>query len=145
MNFLDPLLPDRFWSKCIPEPMTGCWLWFGATNTAGYGQFAVTTENHVFTHRHAYSTLVGAIPAGLVLDHRCRVRCCCNPSHLEPVTHRENILRGVGPIVANANKAACPAGHTYDDANVRRDKHGHRSCRECQRQRQRRYYAEGRR
>jgi len=36
-QFLDPRLPDRFWSKCIPEPNSGCWLWFGANNGVGYG------------------------------------------------------------------------------------------------------------
>jgi hypothetical protein len=30
MNFGDPRLPDRFWVKVIPEPNSGCWLWFAA-------------------------------------------------------------------------------------------------------------------
>lgn len=44
-----------------------------------------------------YRSLVGEIPEGYVLDHRCRVRACCNPAHLELVTVRVNTLRGLGP------------------------------------------------
>jgi hypothetical protein len=46
-------------------------------------------------HRFAYELLVGPIPEDLELDHLCRVRHCVNPAHLEPVTHLENILRGM--------------------------------------------------
>lgn len=43
-----------------------------------------------------YELLVGPIPEGLTIDHLCRNTMCVNPDHLEPVTHRENLMRGVG-------------------------------------------------
>lgn len=45
-------------------------------------------------HRIVCEALVGPIPPGLLLDHKCRRRACCNPKHLEPVTPLENTLRG---------------------------------------------------
>ena len=82
---------DRFCAKVSPEPNTGCWLWTGAT-VRGYGQFW-QGDRKILAHRFAYVNLVGLVPIGKELDHLCRVRCCCNPAHLEPVTRRENMLR----------------------------------------------------
>jgi hypothetical protein len=45
-------------------------------------------------HRIAYEAFRGPIAAGLEIDHLCRNPRCCNPVHLEPVTHRENVRRG---------------------------------------------------
>lgn len=72
---------------------TPCWVWTGAKQSAGYGALRVDGRV-VLAHRHAYEQAVGPIPAGLQLDHLCRVTDCVNPEHLEPVTNRENVLRG---------------------------------------------------
>ena len=45
------------------------------------------------SHRVVYELLVGLIPDGLVIDHRCEVKLCCNPDHLEAVTSSVNMLR----------------------------------------------------
>lgn len=124
-GFGDIRLPDRFWSKVEPEPMSGCWLWNAATFSNGYGHIGNRKKN-LLAHRVAYLALVGAIPEGLEIDHLCRVRCCVNPSHLEPVIHRTNILRGSGPSAENAAKTACQFGHAY---HVRSS--GKRGCRRC--------------
>src|ERR1043166_7685871 len=107
--FLDHRLPIRFWSKCIPEPNSGCWLWTGAIKTVtGYG-YIWTDKRVASAHRAAYESLVGPIPDGLQIDHRCRIRCCVNPAHLEPVTNVENQRRGLrGELTTH-----CPAGHEY--------------------------------
>ena len=70
----------------------GCWL-SAATDTVGYGVFCVGGNRNVKAHRYAYLALVGEIPSGLECDHICRVRRCVNPSHIELVTHSENVLR----------------------------------------------------
>lgn len=44
-------------------------------------------------HRVTYEHHRGAIPVGLVIDHLCRVKACCNPDHLEVVTQTENCAR----------------------------------------------------
>lgn len=125
VNFLDPRLPDRFWSKCIPEPNSGCWLWFGALLPDDYGSVFFDRRTRR-AHCVAYTSLVGVVPVGLELDHRCRTRSCCNPAHLEPVTKRVNILRGVGLGARNARKTHCPRGHVYD-----RFPSGKRRCSTC--------------
>ena len=137
MNFGDSRLPERFWSKVHPCPITGCWLWTGSIrNRWGYGSFALfqprRTEN---AHRVPFLA-VGQIPDGFHIDHLCRVPACVNPAHLEPVTPRENVMRGVSHVASNRAKTLCPAGHRYaDHAYV--DKKGKRSCRVCGRDRKR--------
>lgn len=84
----------RFWAKVDIDPPSGCWLWTGAVDEAtGYGRFW-TADGLGYAHRIAHELFVGPIPAGLDIDHLCRVRRCVNPAHLEPVTRRENLLRG---------------------------------------------------
>src|SRR5438105_3395615 len=66
-------------------------------------------------HRIAFELATRTqIPKHLQIDHRCRVRCCINPQHLELVTVRENVLRGVGITARNVQKDTCPEGHPYD-------------------------------
>ena len=108
---------ERFWAKVVNDTETGCWLWSGATTT-GYGRFHLAMGLPlVVAHRFAYETLVGPVPAGLDLDHLCRVRRCVNPAHLEPVTRRENLMRG---------DTICRAHHEDRDC-------GTFGCRNCQR------------
>lgn len=143
INFGDERLPERFWSKVLPEPNSGCWLWTSAISH-GYGVLGRGTrlEGNVFAHRLSFETLVSVVPSHLELDHLCRVRCCVNPAHLEPVTHAENIRRGMAPTSVAARHASmthCPAGHPYDAANtyLRSDRWTFRACRKCVARRQR--------
>ena len=85
---------------------------------------------HFLAHRMIYELLVGPIPDGLEIDHLCRNRGCVNPGHMEPVTHRENLMRGDTVAAANPAKTHCIRGHPYDDENTYR--YGsHRYCRAC--------------
>lgn len=122
-------------TKIRRNPETGCWTWTAYTLPGGYGFFFADGRN-VLAHRFAYSQFVGAIPPGLVIDHLCRNRACVNPEHLEPVSMRENLMRGNGVAARNAAKATCPKGHAFDDTNTYRDKTGRRHCRACHRSRE---------
>ena len=117
-----------FWTK-VQETAT-CWFWMGYKSTRGYGRFWDGGRT-VQAHRFAYETRVGPIPEGLQLDHLCRVRACVNPDHLEPVTNRENILRGKTLPAANASKTACLRGHTYTRESTYIRANGDRECRRC--------------
>ena len=111
-----------------------CWLWTGTTDIGGYGRIWIP-ELHATqpAHRVVYEYLVGPVPTDLVLDHLCRVRHCVRPDHLEPVTQRENILRGDLPDLNKAKGAAvthCKRGHEYTAENTYIH-HGRRTCRTC--------------
>lgn len=120
---------DRFWSKV--NKTEGCWLWIAALNGAGYGTFWPQWRTPVPAHRWAYEAIVGPIPEGLYIDHLCRVRNCVNPEHLEPVTPRENVMRGETVAAANAAKTHCDHGHAFDELNTFYTKEGWRRCRRC--------------
>lgn len=127
-----PTIEERFWPR-VRKTGT-CWLWMGGCTPEGYGMFKA--EKQMGAHRYAYELLVGPIPPGLQLDHLCRVPRCVNPDHLEPVTNRENSLRGTSPLAQNARKSHCPQGHPYDEENTYHYD-GERHCRECGRIRNR--------
>lgn len=134
MNFLDERLPARFWARVAPCPISGCWLWTGTTVRGGYARVQ-SGGKHKLAHRVAHEALVGPIPTGTEIDHRCRVRCCVNPAHLEPVTHRVNVLRSDGVAARRARQTHCKRGHELSGANLRtfERKPGHfmRTCRTC--------------
>jgi hypothetical protein len=121
---------ERFMSKVNKLP-SGCWLWHGPVNRCGYGKFTVQRVT-MAAHRFAYHNLVGPIPPELTIDHLCRNRDCVNPKHLEPVSMRENLLRGDTLQAANARKTHCVNGHEFTKQNTRLES-GWRQCRECKR------------
>jgi hypothetical protein len=123
--------------KSIPEPNSGCWLWELATYESGYGALAVgARQGHA--HRFAYEAVFGPVPSGLVLDHLCRTRCCCNPHHLEAVTQSINLLRS--PLMdRKSHLTHCKRGHAFTPENTRIRSDGSRACRACARENTQKY------
>lgn len=118
---------DELFEMSIPEPNSGCWIWRGPDKGNGYGRFKRGSA-----HRASYEAFVGQIPQGLHLDHLCRNPMCINPGHLEPVTPKENVLRGFGVTALNARKTECKYGHPFTPENTIIKKFG-KACRICQR------------
>jgi len=77
----------RLWRKVTKTEY--CWIWTGTVNQQGYGQIRRGSKL-VTVHRLAYELLVGPIPDGLEIDHRCLVRRCVNPAHLRVATRPQN-------------------------------------------------------
>jgi hypothetical protein len=118
----------------------GCWIWAGTRNADGYGLISLSRAKSDFAHRVSYQLLVGPIPPGLQIDHRCRVRACVNPAHLEAVTCQVNILRSPFTVASRlANRTHCNHGHEFTEANTAWARSGrgrdpdrrYRECREC--------------
>jgi hypothetical protein len=128
--------PARFFAKVEEQP-NGCWLWIGGLDRKGYGKFHVTKKREARAHRWCFEYVLGSIPEGLDLDHTCRNRRCVNPSHLEPVTRRVNLLRGETIPAAHARKTHCPQGHAYSPENTYLYR-GMRQCVACRKTRDQR-------
>lgn len=122
---------DRFWVKV--DKSGDCWLWTASVISGprgGYGQFRSGGQGSKMVKAHvwAYEQIVGPVPTGKRLDHTCRNRRCVRPDHLEPVTNRENVKRGL----ASDLKTHCVNGHPYTPDNIRIVKHrGVRTCQTC--------------
>lgn len=114
-----------------------CWTWEAATTWLGYGKFSTTRSVWTPAHRVSHELFVGPIPEGLQIDHLCRNPRCVNPKHLEPVTPRENTMRGEAPSAYHAKKTHCPKGHPYSGDNLYVGAKGNRVCRACGREKAR--------
>lgn len=126
-----PLI-ERALKHVLPEPMSGCWLW-SSTVDKGYATISVNGRLQR-ANRIIYALIKGEIPTGMELLYKCRVRCCVNPDHMEPVPmQRVRSLRG-------KLKTHCPRGHEYTEENTRLAKTYcgfSRQCRLCPRQKRR--------
>ena len=72
-----PEAAASFWRRVAESD--GCWLWTGSTTTGGYGNLR-WEGGFAYAHRVAYTLAIGPIPAGMVIDHLCRVRRCVRPA-----------------------------------------------------------------
>lgn len=103
------LVPPRLAHKIMhskEQPgMTACWLWTGRLNRNGYGRIRWFGKEPV-VHRIIFELFHGPIPDMHVLDHKCEVRNCCNPAHLEPVSVGENTRRGKAVLYKAAHQYA---------------------------------------
>lgn len=77
------------------EDLGECWVWTGTRRGTDYGRFCEGVNK--LAHRVSYEHFVGPIPVGKEIDHLCRNTLCVNPRHLEAVSHRKNIARGLVP------------------------------------------------
>lgn len=128
MRTIDVNIPrkvQRFCSK-IEMHESGCWIWRGSTSKAGYGQFDGTGA-----HRWSFQLAFGTLKKAQHLDHKCRVRNCVNPFHLERVTQRENIVRGLIVSAQSGVSETCKRGHNLTGSNLAIDQFNNRYCKAC--------------
>ena len=138
-------LTDRIESNVERIPFSGCWLWSKQLTDKGYARTTFGHGINRYVHRVVYEHFNGPIPDGLSLDHTCRITFCVNPAHLEPVTHRENVLRGIGPTSENSKKSHCKRGHPFAGDNLGEQYLGAgRLCIACSRATKLRWYFKNR-
>jgi len=129
---------QRFWSKVKISDTNShnkipCWEWTACKNSDGYGKFQINRKLE-YSHRLSYENKYGKIPQGLVINHLCRNRSCCNPEHLEQVTVKENNQKGLAGFVNGLKQRAkkqCPQGHPYSKENTYVNPKGDRICKIC--------------
>lgn len=131
---------ERFNFSYSPEPMSGCWIWMLSLDKDGYAQMHIGSRTDgsrktIHAYRFSYEMHNGEIPNGLQIDHKCRLRCCVNPKHLEALTSIENTFRGLGITASNFLKTKCSRGHDLLGENVYnyRGPNGRkwRGCKQC--------------
>lgn len=134
---------ERVMDKVVAGP-GNCWICTIKNKVDGYVKISEKGK-HRRAHVVVYEHHKGLVPAGLELDHLCRVRACVNPDHLEAVTHSVNMQRAPwdyearlpGLLEAGRKKraaiTACPHGHPYTEDNSGFRPCGRRYCRTCNR------------
>jgi hypothetical protein len=121
----------RFWTKV--DYSGDCWLWAGATNGSGYGQFKAGPGAPVMAHRWAHEDILGPIPDGHEVDHLCGTKLCVRPEHLEAVTPWTNKMRSTSGSAKNFAKTHCVNGHEFTPENTYKKSDGSRVCVACRR------------
>jgi hypothetical protein len=86
----------RFWGKVDRSGgQAACWPWMWYRDPAGYGRIGSGGKRGpaVLAHRIAWILTHGPLPPDKphVRHVVCRTPACCNPAHLKPGTHKENM------------------------------------------------------
>lgn len=76
------------WS--MPEPNSGCTIWFGSLDEKGYGNLTLGKRTRK-AHQVVYEEFYGPVPEGCEVTHSCDVRCCVNELHLVAQSHAANM------------------------------------------------------
>lgn len=122
---------ERIQNNIIIDAQTGCWEWQLRVDRDGYGLMWIGSKPSRllrFSHRMSYEAHREIIPDGLQIDHLCRNKRCCNPSHLEVVTTQENTRRR---DVALQRDHYCKRGHERTHDNTYVSPAGNRACKIC--------------
>lgn len=144
----------RVRARCIVD-INGCWVWQGQQQKSkgqrpdqpGYGATAYRGRT-VRIHRKTLELKLGKeLPTDVLSCHTCDNKPCCNPDHLFPGTCKENvqdsISKGVQQFHPN-HYTHCKRGHEFTPENTWVCSRGWRNCRECNRIRLRKEWADGR-
>jgi len=124
-------LTERFDRKVLRDE-SGCWLWQGFIDKAGYGRLHGSGRDSpaMYAHRYAYERFSGLSALGFHIHHRCRVRHCVNPEHLEALEASAHSKLADHP--PRVSPTRCPAGHEYATEGYYH-KGNYHHCKACRR------------
>lgn len=130
-----PLTTIEDFASRYTSPLDGCWNWTGRLAN-GYGYFHVNGKYRKAT-RVLWELMGYTVTPEQELDHLCHNPTCIRPSHLDPVSHRENLMRSNNFAAIHARQTHCKRGHEFTAENIyfRKDQPYGRRCRRCEVQR----------
>lgn len=86
-------LLSKLCSNAVWEPNSGCLIWEGRVNDAGYAVFSTPLFATKLVHRMVFRLVKGWLPDWLTVDHLCFVPSCINPDHLVAASRSFNSKR----------------------------------------------------
>ena len=125
-----PNPPEIIWSRYEENPASGCWEYNMSRDRYGYGQISINGWR-TRAHRIAFELAYGPLPEGMTINHKCAVRHCINPDHLEVMTPRENSLDAVA---RRPRPIECKYGHR----DYGMSPSGYRWCHTCDNEKKKR-------
>lgn len=90
MPTISASVAERLEKYSIPEPNSGCTLWFGPIDRCGYGQLSIAGKARRATHL-SLEQHGRPVPAGMCACHKCDVPACINPDYLFVDTQAGNL------------------------------------------------------
>lgn len=130
---------DRCWKFIKPDENSHCWVWQGDLSDAGYGQIWDIRKT-LYAHRVIWEYVFGPVPEGKELHHRCEIKRCVNPFHLECLTNLGHSVETSNSCCSiNRRKTHCNKGHPLSGDNLHIEPSGGRRCIICRRDKIRRW------
>lgn len=128
-------LKEKLYAGFVPEPTTGCWLWFKNAGKHGHGLLRHGSGSAFLAHRVSWEIHRGPIPKGLFVCHKCDTPQCINPDHLFTGTPRDNTrdMMNKGRSRFPQKKTHCKNGHLFSNENVVK-MNASRRCKICLRE-----------
>ena len=107
-----------------------CWIWTNRfRGKSEYGLWWNKGKIHR-AHRVAWEKVNGPILGDMILHHKCGVKRCVNPDHLELTTRQ--VHEDAGPMT-HKRKTHCKRGHEFTKENTEYTNRalGYRRCIAC--------------